>query len=164
MQLIHHLGARCIGIELDLKRRQFAETLGLADGYSGSETDFQERLAKVTEGRGVDCVLLTAGNPDLVASALKWLRAGGTCAIFASLHPDSQVCLDWNQLYYRELNVVSSYSASPADLAEALELLATRTVNVTELTKHTFTLEQFSDALAAVESRTILKAIMTPYG
>lgn len=164
MQLIRHTGAECIGIELDQKRREFAKGFGLNAAFAGSEPGFQEYLAKTTEGRGADGVLLTAGNPALVSTALTWLREGGTCTIFASLHPDSNVRLDWNQLYYRELNIVSSYSASPADLSEALELLGNGAVRVADLTRDTFSLEQFSDALAAIESRTIFKAIMTPNG
>jgi L-iditol 2-dehydrogenase len=164
MQLIRHAGAECIGIDLDQKRCEFAQTLGLAAAFAGSEPGFQEYLATTTEGRGADGVLLTAGNPALVSTALTWLREGGTCTIFASLHPESKVRLDWNQLYYRELNIVSSYSASPADLSEALELLGKGDVRVSDLTRDTFPLEQFPDALAAIESRTILKAIMTPNG
>jgi threonine dehydrogenase-like Zn-dependent dehydrogenase len=45
---------------------------------------------------------------------------------------------------------------------EALQLLANGSVRVSQLTGHTFPLERFSEALAAIESRTILKAIMTP--
>ena len=164
LQLIRHTGAECIGIDLDQKRREFAKGLGLDAAFAGSEPGFQEYLATTTEGRGADGVLLTAGDPALVSTALTWLREGGTCTIFASLHPESNVRLDWNQLYYRELNIVSSYSASPADLSEALELLGKGSVRVADLTRDTFQLEQFSDALAALESRTILKAIMTPNG
>jgi L-iditol 2-dehydrogenase len=164
LQLIRHTGAECIGIDLDQKRREFARRLGLSAAFAGTGPDFQEYLAKITEGRGADGVLLTAGNPALVSTALGWLREGGTCTIFASLHPDSNVRLDWNQLYYRELNIVSSYSASPADLSEALELLGKGAVRVADLTRDTFSFEQFSDALAAIESRTILKAIVTPHG
>jgi L-iditol 2-dehydrogenase len=164
MQLIRHAGATCIGLDLDEKRREFAKGLGLTAAFAGSEPGFQEYLAKTTEGRGADGVFLTTGNPALIPTSLTWLREGGTCTIFASLHPESKVRLDWNQLYYRELNIVSSYSASPADLSEALELLGKGDVRVSDLTRDTFPLEQFSDALAAIESRTILKAIMTPNG
>jgi L-iditol 2-dehydrogenase len=164
MQLIRHAGAECIGIDLDERRREFAKGLGLSAAFAGSEPGFQEYLAKATEGRGADGVLLTAGTPALIPTALTWLRDGGTCTIFASLHPDPHVRLDWNDLYYRELNIVSSYSASPADLSEALELLGKGTIRVSDLTGDTFPLEQFDDALAAIESRAILKAIMTPHG
>lgn len=164
LQLIRHAGAECIGLDLDPKRREFAQELGLAGAFAGSEPGFQECMAKKTEGRGPDGVLLTAGDPALVPTALTWLREGGTCTIFASIHPDSEVRLDWNQLYYRELNIVSSYSAAPDDLAEALDLLGQGSVRVAGLTGHTFPLEQFADALDAIESRAILKAIMIPRG
>jgi L-iditol 2-dehydrogenase len=164
LQLIRHAGAECVGIDLDQQRREFAKGFGLTAAFAGSEPGFQEYLAKATEGRGADCVFLTAGNPALVSTALTWLREGGTCTIFASLHPESNVQLDWNQLYYRELNIVSSYSAAPADLSEALKLLGKGVVRVADLTRNTFPLEQFSDALVGMENRTILKAIMTPHG
>ncbi len=163
-QLIRHAGAQCIGLDLDPARREVADSLGATATFAGSEPGFAESLASMTNGRGADAVFLTAGNPSLIPTALSWLRAGGTCLVFASLHPESEVSLDWNQLYYRELDIVTSYSASPADLEEALQLLAEGSVRVSAMTGHTFPLERFDEALAAIESRAILKAIMTPNG
>jgi len=164
LQLIQHAGAHCIGIDLDPNRREIAQGFGLTTAFAGSEARLPGYLKERTEGRGADGVFLTAGNPDVISTALTWLRGGGTCTIFASLHPDSEVSLDWNQLYYRELKVVSSYSAAPADLAEALRLLGQRIVRVSDLTHNIFPLERFSEALTAIENRSILKAIMTPHG
>ena len=162
MQLIRGAGAECIGLDLDPNRREFAHSLGARATFAGTETGFREFLAEATNGRGADAVFLTAGNPRLIPTTLSWLRAGGTCLVFASLHPESEVTLDWNQLYYRELNIVTSYSASPADLEEALQLLASGAVRVGPMIGQTFPLERFEEALAAIESRAILKAIMTP--
>lgn len=164
MQLIRHAGAECIGLDLDPSRRQFAETLGATATFSGPEPRFEESLAHATHGRGADAIFFTAGTPSLIPKTLSWLRAGGTCLVFASFHPESEVSLDWNELYYREINIVTSYSASPADLREALGLLANGAVRVAPMTGHTFRLDQFSEALAAIESRAILKAIITPHG
>ena len=163
-QLIRHAGAECIGLDFDPARRELADSLGASATFAGSEREFEESLASMTNGRGADAVFLTAGNPALVPAALSWLRAGGTCLVFASFHPESDVTLDWNQLYYRELNIVTSYSASPSDLKEALQLLANGSVRVASMTGETFPLEKFSEALAAIESRAILKAILTPGG
>jgi L-iditol 2-dehydrogenase len=162
LQLIRHAGAKCIGLDLDRERCRVAETLGATATFVEIGSDFVESLAAMTDARGADAVFFTAGNPSLVPSTLSWLRAGGTCLIFASLHPDSQVDLDWNELYYREINLVSSYSAAPDDLREALELLADGSVSVKQMTEHTFPFEKFSEALAAIEGRAILKAIMVP--
>ena len=162
MQAIRAAGAECIGLDLDRQRRQFAQTFGPSATFTGSEPGFRELVAEKTNGRGADAVFLTAGNQSFVPATLSWLRAGGPWLVFASLQPESEVRLDWNQLYYRELKIVSSYSSSPADLQEALQLLANGAVRVAPMTGHTFPLERFSEALAAIESRTILKAIMTP--
>ncbi len=144
-------------------RRPLAETLGAKATFaSADEGTFREALDDATKGRGADAVFFTAGNPALVPTALSWLRGGGTCLAFASFHPESEVSLDWNQLYYREINLVTSYSAAPDDLGEALRLLADGSVRVAPMTGHTFPLERFPEALAAIEGRTILKAIMTP--
>ena len=164
MQLILHAGAECVGLDLDPSRREIAQTLGASATFAGTEPGFAEFLGEVTKGRGADAVFLTAGNPRLIPTTFSWLRAGGRCLVFTSLHPESDVTIDWNQLYYRELNIVTSYSASPADLKEALQLLANGSVRVAQMTGHTFPLERFDEALAAIESRTILKAIMTPNG
>ncbi len=162
MQLIQHAGARCIGLDLDPARRQLADSLGITATFAGSEPGFKEALAQATDRRGADAVFLTAGNPSLVPEMLSWVRAGGTCLVFASFHPESDVTLDWNQLYYRELNIITSYSASPDDLRDALQLLADGSIHVTPMTGHTFPLGKFDEALAAIESRAILKAILTP--
>lgn len=164
LQLIHNAGAECIGVDLDQRRRQLAKGLGLRNAFAGTEPEFIDHIAKTTDRRGADGVLLTAGDPALVPTALTWLRDGGVCTIFASLHPESNVQLDWNQLYYRELNIVSSYSASPVDLKEGLELLGKGIVRVGNLTHNTFTLDQFAQAVDAIESRQIMKAIITPHG
>ncbi len=164
MQLIRHLGAECIGLDLDPSRREFAGDLGLKASFAEAGSEFNESLARLSNRRGADAVILTAATPALARNSLTWLRDGGTCVAFASLHPDSEVALDWNELYYREINLVTTYSSAPADLAEALDLLASGAVRVSALTGNTYRLEQFEEAVAAIESRAILKAIITPHG
>ncbi|MGI8438502.1 MAG: alcohol dehydrogenase catalytic domain-containing protein [Chthoniobacterales bacterium] len=163
MQLIRHAGSECVGLDLDPRRREFARSLRLDASFAEAGAEFKETLARVSNDRGADAIVLTAATPALVRAASSWLRNGGTLLAFASLHPESNVALDWNELYYREIKLVTSYSSAPADLAEALDLLANGGVQVAALTGNTFPLEQFDAAVAAIESRTILKAIMTPH-
>ena len=163
-QLVKAFGGECFGVELDPVRRRLAESFGFFGTAEGFTPECKLRLAKVTQGRGADVVIITAGRPAMVPEAISWLRDGGTLNVFASFHPDSRLDLDWNQLYYREINMISSYSPSPADLCEALGLLADGKVRVDRLAAARFPLGRFSDALESLEKRTILKAIMTPHG
>lgn len=164
MQLIRHAGAECLGLDLDRRRGEFARSLGLDASFAGPGAGFEEALTRLANGRGADAVVLTAATPGLVGAVSSWLRDGGTLLAFASLYPESEVTLDWNELYYREINIVTTYSSAPGDLREALDLLGNGAVRVAPLTGHPFPLEQFDNAVAALESRSILKAIMTPHG
>jgi L-iditol 2-dehydrogenase len=162
-QLVRLAGALPIGVDLDPARRETARGFGFDWTFSGQEPEFKKTLSDLTGGRGADAVVITAGGPKLVPVAAGWLRDGGTLNLFASFHPESEGAFDWNTLYYREINVVTTYSPSPADLSEALGLLADRTVRVAAMAKDFFPLEKFSDALQALQNKTILKAIMVPH-
>jgi L-iditol 2-dehydrogenase len=162
-QLVQAFGGQCFGMDLDPARRRFAESFGFFGVAEGFLPDAKLRVMKATEGRGADAVIVTAGRPSMIAEAVSWLRNGGVLNVFASFHPESHVDLDWNDLYYREINVISSYSPSPQDLAEALDLLAQGKVKVDKLAAHRFSLDRFSEALESLEKRVILKAIMTPH-
>ena len=162
MQVLQAIGVRCIGLELDAKRQQFARSLGLKEIFSAFDTTTRALLQQ-TPGQGADAVILTAGRPALLPETLTWLRDGGTLNTFASFHPESEVQLDWNMLYYRELNVVTTYSSSPDDLAQALAMLADGRVKVQLLAQHRYRLEDFSQALAALDQRRILKGIVIPH-
>lgn len=162
-QLVQAFGGRCIGIDLDPVRRHFAESFGFQVTADGFTPAVHQTLLKETAGRGADVVIVTAGRPGMVPEALSWIREGGTLNVFASFHPDSKVTFDWNDLYYREINLVSSYSPSPQDLAEALQLLAEKKVRVDTLATNQFPLTGFSDALECLDKRTIMKAIILPH-
>jgi L-iditol 2-dehydrogenase len=156
-------GVRCLGVDLDPARREFARTLGVSGTSDGSPDSVRKWIADVSEGRGADAVIVTAGRPEMVGAMLSWLRSGGTLNIFSSFHPEHTLTLDWNDLYYREINVVTTYSSSPGDLSEALKLLAARKVRVSALSKKVFSLERFQEALDSLHQRAIMKAIIAPH-
>lgn len=162
-QLVRAFGGQCFGIDLDPARRQFAETFGFLGAAPGFGPEAKLEVLSATQNRGADAVIVTAGKPEMVSEAIGWIRNGGTLNVFASFHPESRVALDWNDLYYREINVVSSYSPGPADLKEALQLLADGKVRVDKLAQNLFPLSGFEAALDALEKRRILKAILVPH-
>jgi threonine dehydrogenase-like Zn-dependent dehydrogenase len=65
-------------------------------------------------------------------------------------------------VFSRELRVTASWSAGPADMRAALELLRRGAVRVNELITARFPLEQTGAALAAQREGVALKAVVTP--
>ncbi len=122
-QLLTLFGATPVGLDLDAERVKTFSRWGR--GFAEAEA-FAQAGRQASDGRGFDAVVYTAGAPALVAKSLDWIRDGGAINVFASFHPDPILPLDLNQVYHRELTVISSYSPSLADLKEAFDLIASR--------------------------------------
>jgi L-iditol 2-dehydrogenase len=65
--------------------------------------------------------------------------------------------VDLSAVYHRELTLTASYSSSPADLRQALELLSTGQVRVAGLVSHRLPLEQFHEGLELARTQQALK-------
>lgn len=158
-QLLRHMGASAVGLDLDPARvKRF---LRWGPAYEDAAA-FAEAGRKITDGRRFDAVVYSAGTPALVAKSLDWLRDGGSINVFASFHPDHHLNLDLNQVYHRELTVVSSYSPCLTDLRDAFELIASGKFDPLALEPRKFPLSRFGDAVRAVKSRETLKSVLVP--
>ena len=102
-------------------------------------------------------VVLTAPAPALVRAALGWVRDGGAIHLFVG---EGEGPVPFGEVYKRELTVTATYSSSPADLAEAFDLLETGAVRVDELCSHRVPLERLADAVGLMERREALKVFV----
>lgn len=135
------------------------ERRGIAENW-GAQIVTPDKPEKF-EGRGYDMVLLTAGNFDLLARSISWVRSGGKVHLFASLQGEGGP-LNFNELYHRELEIVATYSSGPDDLKEALKLLSERSIDVRPLITIRPPLEKITEAIEETVSKQILKAIAAP--
>jgi L-iditol 2-dehydrogenase len=152
LQLARRAGAAVAGTDLVEGRRELARALGATAVAPPDEV--AAVLAPLTSGRGADCVILTVGAPAVVRQALAWARDGGAVHLFVG---EGEGSLPIGEMYHRELTLTTTYSSSPADLAEAFELVVTGGVQVAELCSHRLPLERIADAARLMESREALK-------
>ena len=143
-QALKAYGHNVIGIDLIQERLRLAQKFG-----------FDSVSANIEEG-SVDAVFLTAGANATVDSAKKCVRNGGTILIFSSVSDDNTGFSN-NDIYYRELKVLSSYSAIPDTLKKALNLLASKKVRVDGLTTE-YDFENIQKAIDDTLSNKIIKA------
>ncbi|HEV8307513.1 MAG TPA: alcohol dehydrogenase catalytic domain-containing protein [Methylomirabilota bacterium] len=152
VQLAVRAGARVVGTDVLAPRRELGCLLGAT--VTVAPADVPGALATHTEGRGADCVILTVGSPAVVRQALGWARDGGAIHLFVG---EGEGLLPVGELYHRELTLTATYSSSPADLAEAFELVTSRRVRVAELCSHRLPLERLAEAARLMEEREALK-------
>lgn len=103
----------------------------------------------------VDGVFMTSGADKAIDTALKAVRAGGKILVFSST-PLSNGYPN-NEIYYKELTVLGSYSPSPADLKDSFDLLASGKVNVQGLTT-VYPLDKIQQAFDDTVANKIFKA------
>jgi len=107
------------------------------------------------ENLDVDAVFMTSGADVTIDLALKMVRDGGKIVVFASTPKNFGYAN--NEIYYRELTVMGSYSPSPADLKDSITLLADGKVHVSELST-VYDLADIEQAFHDTIGNKILKA------
>ncbi len=156
-QALKAYGMQVVGCDLISERVELLKSLGV-DAINSS--DFEKTKKYVldnTENFGVDAVFMTSGADKAIEMALKLVRNGGKILVFSSTPKNLGYAN--NEIYYRELTVLGSYSPAPSDLVESLELLRTNRVKVKGLSS-VYVLEDVNQAFLDTVSNKILKAFI----
>ena len=155
LQFARVRGARVVGVDPIPDRRALAESLGAETAVAPE--DAPAAIAGPSGGRGADVVVLAAPAPALVRTALGWVRDGGAVHLFVG---EGEAPVPLGEVYKRELTLTATYSSSPADLAEAFDLLRQGAIRVDDLCSHRVPLERLADAVALMERRQALKVFV----
>jgi L-iditol 2-dehydrogenase len=152
--LLHVAAARARGVEHVLVAEPRPERRALAVAW-GAEP-------YVPEGGSVDAAVVTTHLPAATVTAAAALGPGGRLCAYAPPEPGAPIAVDGAEIFLRELTVMSSWSAGPADMRAALVLLQTGAVPTADLITHRCSLEQTGAALAAQRDGSALKAVVLP--
>jgi L-iditol 2-dehydrogenase len=110
----------------------------------------------------VDVALVCTTKPAAIAAGFAAVAPGGTLCLYAPPDPVQALGLDGHALYVREIDVCASYSAGPADMRRALELIASGRVDPAPLVTHRLPLEQTGAALELARRGEAVKALVLP--
>jgi L-iditol 2-dehydrogenase len=141
---------------LDVSRRSGADVV-----VNPEREDLNKVVKAKTGGRGVDLAIVTAPNMDAYRAGISVCRKGGTLVIFAPTVPGKHLELSPMDLFFTELKVIPSYSASHLETREALDLIESGRVDVGDLITHRFGLEDAGEAFkTALRNRDSLKVVL----
>ena len=144
-QALRAFGMNVIGADLIPSRVDLLKNIGI-EAFCVNE---------MCESIKADCVFMTSGSDKAIDTALKYVRDGGKILVFSST-PNNFGYAN-NEIYYRELTVLGSYSPSPADLRDSLELLKNKEVKVGGLST-VYPLEKVQKAINDTLDNKIMKA------
>jgi L-iditol 2-dehydrogenase len=110
----------------------------------------------------VDVAFVTTADAGAIAGAAAALGPGGTLCLYATTKPGASLGLDGEQLFLRELTVLSSWSAGPQDMRAAYELIARGRIDPRALVTHRVGLRETARALDLQRRGEALKVVVMP--
>ena len=148
-------------------RLEFARRMG-ATHTLGLDLPGQSRVESVrrlTGGRGADVVIEASGAPEAVRDALDVVRDGGRVIVCGQYTDNGSVEINphW-QINRKHVEIKGCWGSRYDHFHRAVALTA-RYGDLKpwrEMVSGRFTLTQANEALAAVENRTAIKAVITP--
>ncbi|NQY81378.1 MAG: alcohol dehydrogenase catalytic domain-containing protein [Candidatus Caenarcaniphilales bacterium] len=137
------------GADLLKDKREIA----LANGFD----ECYEKLDPNT--KKMNFIFLAAGANPCVDLAIEHINIGGTILVFSSVADISKAFTN-NDIYYKELSVLGSYSPNLEDLDEAYKLIEEGKVKVSDLISHTASIENLGETIIKTREENGMKAYL----
>jgi threonine dehydrogenase-like Zn-dependent dehydrogenase len=128
-------------------------------------SDLAAAVARVSDERGADDVIVTAADGEVMETAQHLLARYGVLDLFAGLPPGSErISIDERFVHYQEINITGSSGGGPWDVIETLRLMAAGEIDPAAHIGHVGDLAHAPELLQmAREGRVQGKAIVYPH-
>lgn len=151
-------GNQVFGCDLLYDRVCLSEKFGFDKSFHLNDEENVLKQMKEVAPLGFDTIFLTAGASQSLDFAIKAARDGATIVIFSSIKDEN--AFKNNDIYYRELTILGSYSPSPMDLEDSMRLLEEGRVKVAGLSS-VYSIDDINEAIKDTLSNKIMKAYIT---
>ena len=158
VKLARFSGARKVIVsELSPTRRAAALDAGADVVVDPTLEDLQGLVRDNTFGLGADVAIVAIGVPALANQALGLVRRRGRVSLFAGFSAGDSAPLDINLIHYSELVLTGAFGLSRLNFERALDLLASKRIDVAAFVTHRFGLPQIGEALTMAEKGSAIK-------
>jgi len=141
--MLRSLGAsEIIAVDLSKTRCSAASSLG---------ADACVSPAEVGEVRKYDIVILSTGSPRAIPTALKLARRGGEILFFGAPPPGSTAEIPISRLFYDEVRITPSYSASERDVEASIRVIASKRLPLKRIVTHIIPLSEVERAFQTAQ-------------
>ena len=156
--------ARVFLVELSPARLRLAADLVQPDAaVPAAQTDPVDEVLKLTDGRGADVVITAAAAGSAQEQALQMAARQGRISFFGGLPKDNPtITVDSNLVHYRELTIVGANGSAPRHNTQALALISSGALPVSDLITHRLPLPQVLDGLDIVARGDAIKVTIEP--
>lgn len=163
LQLAIADGAGCVIVNEPIEHRRARAAAAGATYAVGLDAEGLAKLVKdVTNGIGVDHVVMAIGVSSIINDTLKLICKGGTINMFAGFSGKGEGTIEANLIHYNEITMNGTSAYTRNDYLTALKLVENKRVKVADLVSHEFPLEDFQKAYEVCKSGEGVKVVIHP--
>jgi len=138
-------GARTIAVDMSDEKLATAKAAGATDTINTAREALRETLARMTKGHGPDVVIEAIGLPETFQAAVEVVSFTGRVVYIG--YAKEPVCYETRLFVQKELDILGSRNALPADFREVIAMLEAGRFPVDQAIGKIISLEEAPSAL-----------------
>ncbi|MBA3750128.1 MAG: alcohol dehydrogenase catalytic domain-containing protein [Nitrosopumilus sp.] len=156
--IIHMILAKCFGaskiilVDINQFRLNFAKNIDSSIIPINLKTidinEFDKIIFSKIDEIGSDISIISTSNMNAFIQAINITRRGGIISLFGVPPKESNLKIDFNLIYSKELKIIPSYATSEKEIQQTITLLTNNIIDVEPLITHKFDL---NDSFAALQ-------------
>lgn len=123
-------GSRVIAIDQDDAKLEIARKAGASETIHSGNQDLHARLQALTDGRGPDCIIEAIGLPQTFRAAVEEVCFTGRVVYIG--YTKEEVSYETRLFVQKELDILGSRNALPADFREVMLMLEAKRFPVSD--------------------------------
>jgi L-iditol 2-dehydrogenase len=167
MGMLHMLVAKrygagkIIGADLVQYRINTAKEFGADEVIDVSKQNLVETLKELTAGTMADVVIVGPNSVDAMEQGISCAAPAGKVVFFTPAKPREKLTIKPNDLYFKDIDIITSYSCGPEDTREALKLISLGVIKTKKIITHRFPIEKTAEAFRlTAEAKDSLKSVI----
>jgi len=150
-----------IGADMVPYRLDKAGECGCDEVINVSKENLIDALRSITRGEMADVVIVGPNSAEAMKQGISAAGRGGNVLFFTPAKPAEMLTVDPNELYFKDISLITSYSCGPSDTADALEIIEEGTVRAERFVTHRFPIEKTAEAFRlAAEAKDSMKIVI----
>jgi L-iditol 2-dehydrogenase len=158
-----HDAKKIFATDINESRLKKAKESG-ADFTINAKTDLPKFIKEHNNGKLADFVVLCTGVPSAVQQAINSIEPGGTLLLFAPTKPDEIIPIKLFDIWNKQIKIISTYAGAGKDITDAIDLINSKTVSVSDLITHKLNLTDAQKGFQLVaKAENSIKTILYPH-
>jgi L-iditol 2-dehydrogenase len=120
-------------------------------------------FARASSSSGAEVIVIATSNPVAFELATKVSARSSKINVFAGMPSGQTFLLDANWLHYNQISIMGTFSSTPKMLREATRIASEKTIDLSSIVTHKYSLSEIEEAIEVTEKYHGLRAVINKF-